>query len=306
MIASCPACAARFRLDRDRLGGKRITLRCSRCRQVFKMEVAITTADSASCRVLVAHSDETLCTTVGELLARAGYTFQICHSGHEALHAMEAAPPQVALIDVALPGLFAFELVDKVRKHPALRDVKILLLSSVYNKMAYKRTPTSLYGADDYIEKHHISDDLIPKINSLITHAKPVTKRQVLPMEEEVAGKMLDPQEALAESEEYIEEINMLIRSAEERELLADTLTEAQEKARRLARIIVSDIALYNQERVEEGIRTGRFYEVLEQEVAEGRRLFAERVGSTVHGQEDFLQAAFAALIERRRKELQL
>jgi hypothetical protein len=125
-------------------------------------------------------------------------------------------------------------------------------------------------------------------------------------MEEEVAGKLLEPQEAVAESKEYIEEINMLIRSAEEREVQADTLPEAQEKARRLARIIVSDIALYNQELVEEGIRTGRFYELLEGEIAEGRRLYVERVGSPEPCQEDFLQTAFAALIERRRKELQL
>ena len=306
MIASCPACTARFRLDRQRLGGKRITLRCSRCHQVFKMEVAVTPPASGSYRVLVAHSDEMLCTTVGEMLARDGFTFQICHNGHEALRAMEAAPPQVALIDVALPGLFAFELVDKVRNRPALKEVRILLLSSVYNKMAYKRLPTSLYGADDYIEKHHISDDLVPKINRLITHAKPLTKRQIPPLGEEVAGNVLEPQEAIAESKEYIEEINTLIRSAEEREMLADTFKEAQEKARRLARIIVSDIALYNQDRVEEGIRTGQFYELLEGEIAEGRRLFAERVGSTVRGQEDFLQTAFAAFIERRRKELQL
>jgi response regulator RpfG family c-di-GMP phosphodiesterase len=136
---------------------------------------------------------------------------------------MDAAPPQVALIDVALPGLFAFELVDKVRNRPALKEVKILLLSSVYNKMAYKRTPTSLYGADDYIEKHHISDDLVPKINQLITHAKPLTKRQAPSVEEEVVGKLLEPQETGAESKEYLEEINMLIRSAEEREMLADT-----------------------------------------------------------------------------------
>jgi response regulator RpfG family c-di-GMP phosphodiesterase len=217
---------------------------------------------------------------------------------------MEAAPPQVALIDVALPGLFAFELVDKVRSQPALKEIKILLLSSVYNKMAYKRTPTSLYGADDYIEKHHISDDLIPKISRLITHAEPLAKRQAPSLEDEVAGKLPEPQDAGAESKEYLEEINMLIRSAEEREMLADTFSEAQEKARHLARSIVSDIALYNQERVEEGIRTGRFYELMEGEIAEGRRLFAERVDSTVRGQEDFLQAAFAALIERRRKEL--
>lgn len=307
MIASCPACTTRFRLDRQRLAGKRITLRCSRCRQVFKIEVAAAHAAApVSSRVLVAHGDEALCATVGEILAGDGFSFHICHNGHEAMRSMEAAPPQVALIDVALPGLFAFELVERVRNLPALKEVKIILLSSVYNRMAYKRTPSSLYGADDYIEKHHIPDDLVPKINRLVTNAQPLAKRQIPSSEEEVAGKTLEQREAVVESREYIDEINTRIRSAEEREVLVDTSLEGLEKARRLARIIVSDIALYNQERVEEGIRTGRFYELLAGEIAEGRRLFAERVGAGMLRQEDFLQAAFTALIERRRKELQL
>lgn len=306
MIASCPACTARFRLDRERLGGKRITLRCSRCHQVFKIEVPVTATTANSSRVLVAHSDEALCTTIGEILARDGMTFQICHSGLEALRCMEAAPPQVAIVDVALPGLFAFELVEKVRSRPALKEVKLLLLSSVYNRMAYKRTPTSLYGADDYIEKHHIPNDLVPKINRLVTHAEPLSKRRSPPREEEVAGKALEQREAVVESREYIEEINTMIRSAEEREVSADSSEEATEKARRLARIIASDIALYNQELVEEGIRTGRFYELLAGEIEEGKRLFAVRVAPELRRQEDFLQTAFTALIDRRRRELQL
>lgn len=306
MIACCPSCSARFRLDRQRLGGKRITLRCSRCQQVFKIEVAANATVMETASVLVAHSDEALCVTIGEILARDGFNFHICHTGQAALRALEMLPSQVALIDVALPGLFAFELIHEVRSRPALSEVKILLLSSVYNRMAYKRTPSSLYGADDYIEKHHIPSDLIPKINRLFTDARPLAKRRIHSAEEEVAGKVLDRQEAVGESKEYIEEINTLIRSAEDREVQAGASSETTEKARRLARIIVSDIALYNQERVEEGIRTERFYELLAGEIAEGRRLFAERVGSEACLQEDFLQTAFAALLERRRKELQL
>jgi len=305
MIASCPACSARYRLDRQRLGGKRVTLRCSRCQQVFKIDVAASDS-AAAVSVLVAHSDEALCLTIGEILARDGFSFHLCHNGQETLRSLEAAPPQVAIIDVALPGLFAFEMVEKIRTRPGLNDVKILLLSSVYNKMAYKRSPTSLYGADDYIEKHHIPNDLIPKINRLLTDARPLRKTKTPTAEEEVAGKVLDQQEDLITSREYIDEVNSQIRSAEEREVQCVDSSEAAEKARRLARIIVSDIALYNQELVEEGIRTGRFYEILAAEIAEGRRLFTERVGAEAGFQEDFLQTAFAALIERRRKELQL
>jgi len=305
MIASCPACSARYRLDRQRLGGKRITLRCNRCRQVFKVEVPSAVDSRSSSRIMIAHGDEALCTTVGEILAREGMSFQICHNGQEAFRCMEESPPLLAIIDVALPGIFAFEMVEKVRSHAQLKDLKIILLSSVYNRMAYKRTPTSLYGADDYIEKHHIPNDLVPKINRLLTSAEPVEKPSQ-GGEDEVVGRQLENREALVESREYIDEINTSILSAEEKEVAPGTSSEAVEKARRLARIIVSDIALYNQERVDEGVRSGRFHELLAKEIAEGERLFVERVDPEIIRREDFLQEAFSLLIERRRRELQL
>jgi predicted Zn finger-like uncharacterized protein len=305
MIVACPACSVRFRLDRQRLGGKRITLRCTRCRQIFRVEVPAAARTAGQFRVLVAHSDESLCTTVGEILGREGIAFQICHSGAEALHCMESTPPQVALVDVALPGLYAFELVDKVRSRPGLEEVKIILLSSVYNKMAYKRTPSSLYGADDYIEKHHIADDLIPKINRLAGNAVPAGAANPA-SEQVVVGQPQEGPERVGPARDFAEEVNNRIRHAEEGEVAAANSPEAEQKARRLARIIVSDIALYNQERVDEGIRTGRFSELLAGEIEEGQRLFCERVDESLRRQEDFLATAFAAFIERRRRELQL
>jgi DNA-binding response OmpR family regulator len=254
---------------------------------------------------MVAHSDESLCFTIGEILARDGFSFQICHNGHEALRQMESAPPHLALVDVALPGLFAFEVVDKVRSRPALQAMKIILLSSVYNKTAYKRTPTSLYGADDYLEKHHIPTDLVPKINSLLIDVAPEPDHSPAP-EETDSEQLLAARASAEEPRAFVDAINCKIRSAEEHEVFAESAAEAAEKARRLARIIVSDIALYNQEKVEEGIRTGHFSELLAREIEEGRRLFEERVAPEVRQLEDHLQSAFTALIDRRRSELRL
>ena len=44
----------------------------------------------------------------------------------------------------------------------------VILIASVFNKTAYKRTPHSLYGADDYVEQHHIPDMLPVKLARLI------------------------------------------------------------------------------------------------------------------------------------------
>jgi predicted Zn finger-like uncharacterized protein len=303
MIVSCPACAARLRLDRKRLGGKRVTLRCGRCREVFKVEVPSVVAEKSGFSVLVAHSDRALCATIEEILNRAGLSCRTCHDGLEALDLMDASPPQVAVVDVALPGLFAFEVVEKVRRRPGLEEVKILLLSSVYNRMAYKRTPSSLYGADDYIEKHHIPDDLVTKINRLAVNAVPAPSGAAV-SEEITVGRSLQGEEKDGEAGSLADEVKERIRSAEEKESSGDSTEEGVIKARRLARIIVSDIALYNQDLVEEGIRQGTLHQLLASEIDEGKRLFTERIAPEIRSREDFLEQAFASFIERRKKEL--
>lgn len=53
-----------------------------------------------------------------------------------------------------------------------------------------------------------------------------------------------------------------------------DTETRAQQ----LARAIASDIQLYNKAKIEEGLTEDTFFEVLSEEITEGRDLFRSRV----------------------------
>lgn len=53
---------------------------------------------------------------------------------------------------------------------------------------------------------------------------------------------------------------------------------ETEEAARRLARAIASDLSLYNEDKILEGLQADNLYEVLEEEIEEGRQLFHSRV----------------------------
>lgn len=332
MIVSCPDCATRIRLDKTRLAGKRVKLRCSRCGGVFQAEVPTEATDLSPAMsealsmmvapafdeslgrgridVLVAHSDPNLCATIGDVLSRhADLSWWSCHNGDQVLAGIEQRVPAVAIIDVALPGLFAFEMVEKVRSRPGLDRVRLILLSSVYNKMAYKRTPSSLYGADDYIEKHHIAIDLVDKIRHLAKASSRSNAPAVFAPSD--APDQIDQDFLAAFSDDAdqqrIQDVNSRIIKAEQSEVLAAAGTdEAMIKAQRLARIIVSDIALYNQDLVEEGVRNGTFFVLLAAEVQEGRRLFNERIGKLIPQCEGILEQAFNTFIERRRRELSL
>ncbi|MFA7535796.1 MAG: response regulator [Desulfuromonadales bacterium] len=254
--------------------------------------------ESPRIQTLLAHGDPRLCATIGALLKPEGIECRIAGDGAEALRLMEAQPPQVAILDVAISGLYIFELVEKIKSRPALANTRLILLSSVYSKTAYKRTPGSLYGADDYIEKHHIPDDLVPKIFRLATGAVPTAERAES-NEETVTGTALT--ESDGGGEEHRQEVNQQILQAENEELKASS--EWTEKASRLAKIIATDIALYHQEKMDEGIRTNRTFDLMAAELEEGRHVFRQRMAGFSR-QEDFVRNAFADLVERRRVEL--
>ena len=159
--------------------------------------------------------------------------------------------------------------------------------------MAYKRSPSSLYGADDYIEKHHIPDDLVPKINRLLVGAIPASESSS--DEESRPGEAL-PEKAKAEQTlDYIHKVNQEIQTAEDKQVSGDREQSETERAKRLARIIVSDIALYCQERVDEGIRSGNWTELLAAEIQEARKLFLSRFPDPHIQQAKILEAAFVA-----------
>jgi hypothetical protein len=44
----------------------------------------------------------------------------------------------------------------------------VILVASVYRKTSYKRRPVRLYGADDYVEIHHLGDMLPSKLRQLL------------------------------------------------------------------------------------------------------------------------------------------
>ncbi len=55
-------------------------------------------------------------------------------------------------------------------------------------------------------------------------------------------------------------------------------LIDNLDAARRLSRAIVSDVAIYNKEKIEEGIKNDNLFEVLADEIEEGRQHYLSRI----------------------------
>ncbi len=67
--------------------------------------------------------------------------------------------------------------------------------------------------------------------------------------------------------------------------------------AHRLARTIASDILLYNKKKIAEGLRKDDLFERLEEEIAEGRKLFEARVEPTIRLKYNFLERALVDIM---------
>lgn len=304
MIAACPKCKTRFKLDESKVPSAGVKLRCSKCFTIFAVkrkeaagEVKQPPAAKAR-RALIAHSDPSVCDMMEGVLKAGGIEVLKAYDGVEALGGIEKYRPQVAILDVSLPKMYGFEVCEHVKGHHELKEIKVILMASVYDKTRYKRNPVSIYGADDYIEKHHIHDDLLPKINKL-TLSKGY---------EEAKGK--EPGKATVEAVTHevrpapvAEKDVEKLKSGEN--TIDDKDREAKEKARRLARIIVSDIALYNGELVAEGVRNETFYKLMKDDIKEGLEHFKKRVPSSISA-EAYLKEAFEDFISKRKKEMGL
>ena len=80
------------------------------------------------------------------------------------------------------------------------------------------------------------------------------------------------------------------------------SLIDNPDHARRLARAIISDVAIYNREKVVEGIRNDTIFEILESELQEGRQHFASRITPELAASNIFELAIVDVLIKRAGK----
>lgn len=77
-------------------------------------------------------------------------------------------------------------------------------------------------------------------------------------------------------------------------------LIETEEAARRLARAIASDLSLYNEEKIMEGIQNDNLFEVLSEELEEGRALFKSRVSPELFAKNFYDRAVIDILVRSK------
>jgi DNA-binding response OmpR family regulator len=237
--------------------------------------------------VLVAHDSDQIRQATERVLREAGYQTVGAKDGRQARALLfTEQPPQAMVVDVGLSGEPAYQLVADIR-HRDLA-VKVVLVASVYSKTAYKRRPTSLYGADDYIEQHHIPDELVNKLIRLMPGSA-----KVLPLRQK-GQTVPDPTRETSV-------VRHIREAGEERITFHFTCAEEDvARARRVARLILADALLYNGSAVEEGLKNGDLEARIRPDLEAVRELFALRVPPEIAKAEDYIGDALREFVGSR------
>jgi len=119
----------------------------------------------------LAHDQPGIARATEAVLNLRGFEVEIVRTSEEVEAALVRRRFDALVVDVALREKPAYELVSVARS--SARDFDrgarvVILVSSVYRKTSYKRRPARLYGADDYVEIHHLCDMLPAKLQRLL------------------------------------------------------------------------------------------------------------------------------------------
>jgi DNA-binding response OmpR family regulator len=113
-------------------------------------------------RVLLAEDDECFRSLVAEALRAAGYEVIEAASGSEALACADRGSPDLALLDVVLPGLSGYEVCRRLREKFG-EDLPIMFMSGERGE-PFDRVAGLFVGADDYLVKPFELEELLALI----------------------------------------------------------------------------------------------------------------------------------------------
>jgi CheY-like chemotaxis protein len=211
------------------------------------------------------------------------------------------------ILDAGLPKMFGFQVCELIKRNESLKSIQVVLIAAIHHSDRYRRDPNELYGADVYVERPQLPEALKPILRNLGLLTGTDAEAPEAPREPEtpvpvameppptVAPAVAAPEPALA-PEPAPEPAPAAVADAPEPAPAqaappADaSLVEKIAEAERLARIIVSDVVLYNEEKFAAAVRSGNVVEELQSELQEGRAHFQQRIDAGVRESKDFLE----------------
>ena len=115
--------------------------------------------------ILVVDDEPPIVQVVGDLLKQQGYKVMEATSGKETLEILKKSKPDLILLDIMMPGMDGWDVVEKIKSNKNLEKIPIVFLTAKIDPIS--RSMGSL-ASTDYITKPFDNKDLIRRVKNII------------------------------------------------------------------------------------------------------------------------------------------
>ena len=122
-------------------------------------------------RVLIVEDEPDIRALVVHHLKREGYQVSAASSGEEALRQVQAAPPDLVLLDLMMPAMDGLEVCRRLRQDPATAMLPIVMLTAKGDEV--DRVIGLEIGADDYVVKPFSPKELLARVRAVLRRSRP-------------------------------------------------------------------------------------------------------------------------------------
>ena len=117
--------------------------------------------------ILVVDDEQYVTKLVERTLEDAGFVVTVANDGNSALAMLAEKKPDLVLLDIRMPGLDGFQVLERIRESS---NVLVVMLTAVRGETAVEHSLG--LGADDYIEKPFLPQVLIARIQAKLRRAR--------------------------------------------------------------------------------------------------------------------------------------
>jgi two-component system, cell cycle response regulator len=116
--------------------------------------------------ILVAEDQKVMRETIAMMLHGHNYHLEFAANGLDALAKAEKLIPDLILLDIMMPGIDGLEVCRRLRRHPILSQVPIIIITALADRESWMRGMQA--GADDYVFKPFDTAELRTRIRNVI------------------------------------------------------------------------------------------------------------------------------------------
>lgn len=125
-------------------------------------------------KLLLIEDEEDIASVIKLQADLSGYRLQVETDGISGFRAVERDPPDLVILDIMLPGQNGFDVCRKIKSHPELKNIPIIILTAKGEELDIVLGLE--LGADDYIVKPFSPKVLFSKVKTVLRRTQDVQK----------------------------------------------------------------------------------------------------------------------------------